>query len=414
MDLRTYSIRIDPRIADVIEHLEAKSVTCDFSKLPLQRRWSYNNSDMPSWENSLIYESFFRFSCIDGEFRISSYVRMNQGLLVLTIVCCVLISRFFARSWIINLSVAALLLSRGRLIAANGFISGQGLMTCLMTLWMCGVFHWLRSGSRLLLVFIALLPFLLMAVDLSLTAIGFVLPLGLVLLYLLRPWYLPKIISQLRYQKKRGVHLNTDATTAENVWVQLRLWLREHIYTQPIVLPVSVYFAKGGLFRSIKVPFLLWLQHHRQWKPLILSLSALQLVQWGIVVWMTKETHFVASSFSWNSFSAWFQQFIRPIDLDLFVAFIFLFLTLLRRPNWGLTGFWEGTWFLLCSIGATAVGTYLWEVSSPYYLANLQLEVVRAAEILFWFEPILLSFALLSAFHFAKILSQKFIDFETT
>ena len=131
----------------------------------------------PSWEDSFLYRSFVRLSCQDGKLRLGSYMRMNQGLLVLTIVSCVLLSRFFVRNWFINLAVAAVLLSRGRLIAANGYISGQSIIMCLMTLWMCGVFHWLRSGSRTMLIFVGVVPFLLMGIDMSLTPLGFAIPL---------------------------------------------------------------------------------------------------------------------------------------------------------------------------------------------------------------------------------------------
>lgn len=412
MDLRVYSTEIDPRIAEVLSSLDEKSISCDFPQFA-EKKTSYSPShNMPSWENSLLYESFFRLSCINGEFRISSYIRMNQGLLVFTIATCVLISRFFARSWLINLAVAALLLSRGRLIAANGLISGQGVMTCLITVWMCGVFHCLRSGSMVMGLFVTLFPFFLMSFDASLVAMGSALPVGLLILYALRFWYLPPMIAKLQFQRKRGVPLGKDSHGKKSGFGhQIRRWLREQIYQEPTVLAYSVFFARGGLFRSIKVPFLLFLQHHRLWKPIILVLFLIHGMQWGLALWFIEDAYNPSLPFNLPLFTRWCRGFLSAIDLDLWVAFLFIFATLIKKPGWGIRGFWEGSWFLLCSILAGAAGSYWWDSMAALEGIQSYERAIPTVEVLLWFEPVLLSFGFLCAINFIKDLSRKLISY---
>ena len=145
MDLRDYSITIDPHVVSLLS-TEPGSEKCSlddsgvsFPQQPIALK------HLPDWAESRLYGFYLSLSCDGGQLNVPSYIRMNQGLLILCVVLCVIITRCFARDWLLCLSTAAILLSRGRLMTANGDISGQNLVMSLMTFWFCALCHWLRS-----------------------------------------------------------------------------------------------------------------------------------------------------------------------------------------------------------------------------------------------------------------------------
>lgn len=123
-------------------------------KDPIDIARSNGPSARPGPGNSILYQTMLNFSCRGSSFSESSFVRYNQGLLVLTVLACMILARITTRSWIVALFVGLALLSRGRLIASSGQISGDHLIMVGVATWAMFIGHWIRSGSRLILAMI--------------------------------------------------------------------------------------------------------------------------------------------------------------------------------------------------------------------------------------------------------------------
>ena len=108
MDLRSYTITMDPKAmlamseerADGPCLLKGKSLQFPQQLIPVKH--------LPDWSDSFLFNFYVSLSCDNGYLNTNSYVRMNQGLLIISIIMCVLLTRFFARNWLLCLTTAAL------------------------------------------------------------------------------------------------------------------------------------------------------------------------------------------------------------------------------------------------------------------------------------------------------------------
>ncbi|SMF13547.1 hypothetical protein [Pseudobacteriovorax antillogorgiicola] len=411
MDLRTYSVTADPKAVAVLEN--TASATCTLQdKTVIYPQHIVPRQHLSEWADSHLYRLFLMASCESGLLNVRSYVRMNQGLLVLCVVLCVFISRFFTKSWLLCITTAAVLMSRGRLISANGDISGQAMMTALVTLWVAVACHWLRSGSRWSRNFVLVFPLALTWVDFSLGFIGMAVVLAYGTLYLIRRWMTIPLFQKLRWDLSQSRRLATCPPQVQpdpnpgSLTSVLRSLLG---WREPLewgYRPLQLRYEAGSLLRSLDVPFVLWLQHKRQWKPLILTFGVGGLVQLAYVVFTLSHHREIWWLQSWFALKPWFDGFFMSVDLDIAASFCILGLCLLFSPVWGLTSFWEATWLLFWTLGLAAIGAYVWD-SFTWQIAGVGAHMGKAGEILLWFEPLLITFALVGIYHLMRAVDQK-------
>src|SRR5205085_2619844 len=73
------------------------------------------------------------------------WIKLNQWILAATVLMATLMARFITSSWTIALTVAAMLMSRGRLLADIGSVSTDYPVMLLVTTWLACCAHYLRT-----------------------------------------------------------------------------------------------------------------------------------------------------------------------------------------------------------------------------------------------------------------------------
>lgn len=411
MDLREYSISLDPKAAFLLSgaseildcSIEDDSILFPQQKIPLKH--------LPDWADSILYQYFLGLSCDGGVLNTASYVRMNQGLLIICVILCVIITRFFARDWILSLSTAAILLSRGRLITANGDISGQSLVMTLLTLWFCVLCHWLRSGSTLTMLLSICLPMVITTVDFSMGLLCLVLLMASFSLYLLRKALAYPLFGRLRKDlaksRKDAAAWSPPVTKSYgNFWDKVRTVLGWGETIHWAYRPLIQRYQTGALFRSLNVPFLLWIQHKKLWRRLLVALFLVSATQLAFLTYYSVFQIDISIVGSHANFKEWLQTLLIPVDLDIAASLSILTLCLFFGPVWGVMSFWEAVWILGWTLVLAVSGAFLWDQAS--YMGASSLGVaLKAGEVLLWFEPILITFAIIGVFHLARGADQK-------
>ncbi|MFW7377366.1 MAG: hypothetical protein ACOH5I_00995 [Oligoflexus sp.] len=425
MDLRVYELIIDPRLAHGIEDLSRRTQNCelrhdDGQGIPGIRTAS---EAWQTWPKSHLYQAFFQLSCRHNRISADSYIRMNQGVLVLIVLSCVLICRMYCRSWLMCLAVAALLLSRGRFIAANGTMSGQMLTTLAASLWLLSLFHWLRTASYGASLVQAVLLFALLSIETSLWPMAWAVPIGMGLAYLMRGPLLKPVLERVRQtqmQERWYAQLVVPDSALEAHGQQQKLF---HNVKRLLGLvrpsdwsyqPLAVKFRKGSLLRPLKVPFFLWIYHKKQWPRLlrqhsfaaaILSVAALLLYA------LSASPHHVSLSMLTSPGQQWWIVLWQQIDLDLSVGMLIIALGLSRGLAAGLVSYWDSAFLLALVLLLGLAGIWLWDAMS-FELASQQSQSIpelwRSKPFLLWFEPVILTFAAIGIYNLIRIFDRSF------
>lgn len=420
MDLRVYDVQIDSRFFASLSAITEANGGCEVRDPTAFSPSSEAASaeSFPSWQNSPVYHYFVQLSCRDGYFSQDSYVRMNQGLLVLTILFCILICRMYCRSWVMFLAVAALLLSRGRYIAANGTISGQMLTSLLVTLWCLTLFHYLRTGSRLGFLGQVCALLVLLWVEVSLWPIAWAFALAVGLSYLARGRLLRPLLERMRQTQMRerwyAKALGSEPTSNE-LWnigkfgQNLKRLLGLVRPTDWAYQPLSRKFRGGTLLRPLQVPFLLWVYHGKFWtlqvkKGLLTGLVALFfMVLWA---WSLGPVEFPgARSFAfWET--AWPKTLLQGIDLDIAIVLLIFVVAIVLGPAAGLVGYWESTLVLFLTLALAAFGVWIWDAMNYDLTLGDEIHLWRANSMVLWFEPVLLSFGALGLYNLLRVVDR--------
>ncbi|NRA67346.1 MAG: hypothetical protein HRU19_22875 [Pseudobacteriovorax sp.] len=385
MDTRTYTASIHPSFATALEYVNLDRVLCR-TQTPMEGTEALEGS----WTYSWIYHLQIKLSCDNESFRSSSYIRLNQGLLVITIVSCIIVSRFFTKYWTISLLIAVLLLSRGRLIAANGDFSGWALLTTFTTIWLTGICHWVRSGSKTIFYGLLLGSLLSLVLDLVFAWIFIGFAFGFFLLEIAKALFLPSLVKQLKTRKSAGVVTFAQPKNRRSFTEQLNIWLRNYLQTTRVHLKAEDYFSPGGVFKSLRLPFLLWIQHHKLWRYFRLRIGFLLLLQFMILIYFV--SGHPPGSIYLNEASL--ATLLETIDLDLVVALGLISVVALFGPNWDFSGFWECLWFLLLIFLCTLYGSGLMGMVEQERFGFND----RLSQTILLFEPILLTFGALCSF----------------
>lgn len=419
MDLRIYDLKVHPILKSSSYAGLTDENYCDIYIVERQapQASQIKLELIPTWSSSWLFRVYLNMSCRNGTVSPDSYIRMNQGVLVLTILCCILICRIFCRSWLICLAVAAILLSRGRLIAANETMSGQMLSTLLVTFWLLTAFHWLRTGAKsaAILQWAALL--LLLSFEVSLWPISLVAFFSLGIAYLFRGPLVKPLLARMRQtQMKERWYAqiivpdqSKGTLSLQNKFVQnVKRLLGLVRPSEWVYQPLEQKFKTGSLVRPLQVPFLLWIHHGRRWRTLLRNnavagvlVCTLALLWYGMQQGFSLPADLGFTNNGWQ----WLRVLLSRFDLDLIVTSIIIALCLSRGPAAGLISYWEATCLLLLALLFGAVGIWLWDGLSLNYelLGTDYLQLLRAHQYVLWFEPVLLTFAVLGLYNLLRV-----------
>ncbi|WP_141732544.1 hypothetical protein [Oligoflexus tunisiensis] len=322
MDLRSYVITYAPQNRYALDRSEA-SGHCrrSFSlrqigpEKPTQGSW-----ERPGWADSRVYQKLVLASCRNGVLHEASFVRYNQGLLIACLVACVLLTRVMARSWIVGLIVAVALLSRGRLIAANGQISGDALIAVGLALWAMCLGHWLRSGSWWVYLASYVVVAVLMTLDPGTALLGFAPPLALAIW---RPI--------LRRKMERRV------VPAEPVSRDVKLWKRWGELLNLSLGPAPDAPLSGGLFRPLPDgirPLVGQPRFQNALKTFTIMGAALLGIMLIVQFMVGKYGPLPLQPVTGSAIRMWLRGFLSPLDRDSGLGILMMILALTWRSRW--------------------------------------------------------------------------------
>jgi hypothetical protein len=330
MDLRSYVITYAPQNRYAFDRSEASgSCRRSFSlrqigpDRPAEGSW-----ERPGWADAKLYQSLVLASCRNGVFYEAGFVRYNQGLLIACLVFCVLLTRIMARSWVVGLIIAVALLSRGRLISANGQISADALMAAGFALWALCLAHWLRSGSWWMYLASFVIVAGLMSLDPG-TAL-----MGLGPLLVLSVW---RFILQRRAKRALPAADPLMHGPIDDDSRDIKLWNRWGDLLNLSLGPKPDAPLSGGIFRPLPdgVRPLMY-QKRFLWNLRTSNVLGAMILAIVLIVQfiMSKFGSPAFQSLSLSQIFNWFQYYISPLDRDLGLGLFMMLMALSWRSRW--------------------------------------------------------------------------------
>ncbi|MBC7662134.1 MAG: hypothetical protein H7249_20755 [Chitinophagaceae bacterium] len=335
---------------------------------------SDGNQGRPGWGSSLMYRLMLKQSCRTGVFSEGSFVRYNQGFLVVTVIACMIFARIVTRSWVIALIVGLALFSRGRLIASSGLISGDHLLMFGVSVWAMFMAHWIRSGSRLILGALFFSILWLMELEFSFIALACV------------P-YVYAVIVRSSY-----VRSLTPVEDPILFWPKVQAFLELQNFN--IASPEQ---PTGGIFRPLAQTFAIPLRDEK-----VFARFRADFI-WGASILMCALIAMSASKSFWSDrvvwqmtkLRLWAQLWAMPIDRDIILSCIAIlcaiFISSFVLP--ALRGF---NLSIVLGLFLTTLTTLLID---HIYLPADETGYWLASQVILWWEPIILSLGVLGAYH---------------
>jgi hypothetical protein len=331
-------------------------------------------SQRPGWGGSYLYRIMVSESCRGGVFSEGSFIRYNQGFLVLSILSCMILARITTRSWIIALFVGLALLSRGRLIASSGQISGDHLIMFGVALWAMFIGHWIRSGSRFILA--AIFASLVWLIELELS-------------------FLPLIIVPLIY----AMGVRTERAKQRKVvkdtilfWSSVQRFLELENFHN-----AAGDQSMGGIFRPLPQTFSKPLQNVEVYRTFMKDFVALTLVVLGVTFasLLIKRQELFGLGWHRTHLQLWGQLFLAPFDRDILLSLVAIgsalaihtfVLPALRGLNYSVA-----VGILLSALSVMVVDhVYLPLDATGFWMAS---------QVILWWEPLILCLGVLGFYH---------------
>lgn len=341
-----------------------------------------HTTDRPGWGNSFLYHKLLQESCRGGVFSEGSFVRYNQGLLVLSVIACMILARITTRSWIVALVVGLALLSRGRLIASSGQISGDHLIMFGVTVWAMFLGHWIRSGSRVILIAVFASLAALVELELSFILLAFV-----PIIY--------AVSVRTPYARQREAAGDTIF-----FWPSFQRFLElENFHNAPELS------ATGGLFRPLPQTFSKPLQGDKVFflflKDYAFACAALVLIV--ILYAMFKSQWHSHVEWQMSRLTLWSQLFIMPIDRDVILSLVGM-ASALVIPTFVLPALRGISYAIILGVLLSACGVL---VVDHIYLPVEATGFWNASQVLLWWEPLILGLGVLGCYHCLITLSSR-------
>lgn len=389
-----------------------------------------------------------RYDQVDAK----AFVRVNQFLFCATILCAVMLTRFATSSWMLALIVAAMLFSRGTLLADIGGVSPSYVIMFLLMFAASCYAHFFRTGSRATALAAASTLALGGLVDRALWFQPLV-PMAL----LCGGWLLTRDLFAARirqYHQGRGQAVRAAALSSLKLEKSGLLGNEQGDFGSQFARLAGTFRwffgmefegtlsdqmravrqardgRAGGLFKVLEVEFLEWIFSGRRWMKLAVLLLIFVLgvlltdhvFGRGVTGWSAHGflTHLFPVSellavFSRHSDAMLWMQLAR-VDMHLIISFFIVILCSVQQPRSGLPGFFElavlVTSMVVCIglAGAlTDIAEYRWAVDHYQLSPEKPLDAVYGIRSwLQWVEPLILTMGVAGFYNLMKVLDTRF------
>lgn len=450
MEIRTYQPVIDLKGFVAIEHVNDYFPSCTHAESLKSHlmRMTHREPDYhrlsiqsESGAHGLLAWIYGAWGCTGGAISEGKILRLNQAALVICVFLGALLGRLVTSSWLMAAVVAAVLLSRGRLLAEIALFSDLWPMMVLVMTWGVCTAHFLRSASMITLVgsYLAILVGALL--NSQLLVLGLVVPVMVVIGYALRPILVRPVLMQIRQEQgvrrslqKKGAGLLSIPEWLESpVWHRLRNMMGLGVnYDLAPEIPFHQRYQRGGLLRPLVVPFILWIFHQQRWL-LVLGVCGLLLMA---VSWVTLLNgalgdyvlrplpEIMAAARHLNvgqEWGPWLQQWRGPLDLDLYVVLGLAVWGLWPMADRGLRHYWEFNICLVAGFLFTSLCSWGYHLLHRLFASTVTLggraagdwdsliltSIDRSSMVVLWFEPLLLAGGVLSIWHILQVVGHK-------
>lgn len=453
MQLRTYPVTTQPRAVISFELLKRTTgAVCEYGRPRLliadilpspdaaETKGLQQNVDMVlGWLASPAYMAFGFFACQGEVLEDRSATKMNQVLLGTTVLAAVLMARFLTSNWAVSLIVAAMLLSRGHLLGEIGNLSPNFPIMTTVTVWLAAAAHYIRTGSTFSLSAVLLLSLLGVLFDESLVALALTPPLLLSVGLLWRKRLAAPLLQRLRGTGRRRRVLRRDPWHQEDSEVETRFgrlaasfrWLLGLDFPPVPAGPWRPGYGRGGLLKTIEVPFPLWIFWRRRWLKLGVGWLGVSLgvvlLLYGCRLLLVEEGLWanLRVALEWHNLLqarpilvTWLWQQVGLIDLHLAASFLLIGCCAFQSPAAGLPGFLESVWVALGLSVVLAVSAYHSDwIDAAVVLTSANsgaprslLSAIEPRQIALWLEPSVLSLGVAGIYNLMKVLDTRIAE----
>ncbi len=393
--------------------------------------------DQLAWLVSPAYVGFAYLGCLDKELGFGRLLTWSQWALMATAFLCVLLARFLTSSWMISLTVGAVVLSRGALMTRLSFVSIDAFVMFFTTLWMSCFAHFLRTGSTFILTLAVVTVAIASLFDFSFAFVGLALPLLLTVAYVFRKKLAAPVMIRLREEKRRKDSIiksrPSEAIKRFGFWDRtiktLRRYIKKGLPGQPKV-EIGNHFQRGGLFQTIDIPFAVWAYHLNRWRNISLGWG---LVTVGIVSFNILFILLLASSygkveslddlvlravsydyFDWIWIKNWLATATLPIDLHYIASIVIICFCALQSPADGLVSFLEAVWLFLIASCMLLLASFAFDfVDFSLFVNRFDVDFAYLMtsrfqrQPLYWIEPIVLTFGIAGLYNLVKVVDSR-------
>ena len=382
-------------------------------------------------------------SCLSDLSPEDFYVKWNQWVLGVTVLGAAFLVRFCTSSWTAAAVAATVLLSRGRFLADIGVVSSKSVLQCLMTLWLAAGAHFFRSGSFVVAIFGALCVMVASLFDGATLILSLALPTFLLLGFSQRKRLAKPMIRRFRGQPgdlieipgQSDFGLNDEGSFLRRIGKTVRWVLGTEVPSLMRLPTQRPDYRRGGVFFTLKVPFLLWAFYRRRWLTMILlgfmafgfgvlflgiSKWAVLGSKWGSLEALTTdvlmESRIKLINTAW--IKGWMEAGRLYWDTHYTLSFVVLLVCGFISPARGLPAYWETVWLMLiallglgilCLLGdildALLVAAFFSSHQTPSQVLGVRTLLPR--EFFSWVEPCVLSLAVAGIYNLIEVLDSR-------
>ncbi len=369
------------------------------------------------WLQAPAWQSLLRSQCHQGRLQPDMLVRFQQWQWVTTVFLAALTVRFLSGTWLMPLITVAALMSRGSLVSEVGRLSSNGSIFFCMMLWLASTIHFLRTGSGITLTSTIAAGTAAMLLDLSLAGLLMALPVVLWLGFLVRRRLTGPILNRFR-QERRKPTPRVKMEGIDELGGEVIAFIRRAFRLDSLPMMTSdttdpTHVSRGGLFRTIRLPFALWIFQNRRWFRVVTAqlLAALGVGALAYIFWYGVGAPSIGDLHIGTWFQHQWQLLVRPIDFHFAASLLVIAICALQSPSDGILCFFEVAWILLISLLLVILGAVALDFLDWHRLVGLGRVVptdnptrwLRAPNVLIWFEPVVIGFAIAGLFNLMKI-----------
>jgi hypothetical protein len=375
-------------------------------------------------------------SCKNGLVSPKLLVGWGQYLLIASILLAVLTTRFLTSSWLLSLSVGAFLLYRDHSSMQISEIGVHGPLSFLFTLWFASSIHFFKTGAVTSFVVSLAALFIGSVFDLAFGALAFGMPMAVFIGYFFRGHhYAAKKKRQILQEQglpilKPGISMDGEAHEAVSHGkskflmrsVHTIRWMAGLGVPETPELDDNSTIERGGLFRTLNVPFGYWIYRKFRWRRLLIgsfvAAVLIALLDFALIHIRAGQIadgllpQFTEHLDSLHHLKWWvvrFGEMVSSIDGFYFVSLGVVLVCAFQSPSDGLVSFYESVWLQIIAGLVLLLAAFVMDI-----LDDSALEVLRAQkgsylfhlpsrDFFAWTEPIFITLGVTGVYNLVKV-----------